>query len=47
VRGADAEPVDTVGARPSVWRAEDVLLVVEVADETTIQDLNIKSPTAS
>ena len=27
----------------SVWDATDVLLVVEVADETTIQDLNVKA----
>jgi Uma2 family endonuclease len=43
VRRADAEPIGTVGSRLSVWDAGDVLLVVEVADETTIQDLNVKA----
>jgi Uma2 family endonuclease len=43
VRRADAEPIGTIGSRLSVWDAADVLLVVEVADETTIQDLNIKA----
>ncbi|MFC4107895.1 Uma2 family endonuclease [Micromonospora zhanjiangensis] len=43
VRRADAEPIGTVGARLSVWDASDVLLVVEVADETMIQDLNVKT----
>lgn len=43
VRRGDAEPVGTVGSRLSVWDARDVLLVVEVADETTIQDLNVKA----
>jgi Uma2 family endonuclease len=43
VRRADAEPIGTVGSRLSVWAAADVLLVVEVADETTIQDLNVKA----
>jgi len=32
-----------VGSRLSVWDAADVLLVVEVADETVIQDLNVKT----
>lgn len=27
----------------SVWNADDVLLVIEVADETTIQDLTAKA----
>jgi Uma2 family endonuclease len=43
VRRADADPVGTVGSRLSIWSAADVLLVVEVADETTIQDLNVKA----
>jgi Uma2 family endonuclease len=43
VRRADAEPVGTVGSRLSIWSASDVLLVIEVADETTIQDLNVKA----
>jgi hypothetical protein len=43
VRRADAEPVGTVGTRLAIWDAADILLVVEVADETTIQDLNVKA----
>lgn len=43
VRRADADPVGTIGSRLSMWNASDVLLVVEVADETTIQDLNVKA----
>jgi hypothetical protein len=42
VRRGDAAPIGTIGSKLSVWDASDVLLVVEVADETTIQDLNIK-----
>ncbi|MDG4765404.1 Uma2 family endonuclease [Solwaraspora sp. WMMD406] len=43
VRRIDASPIGTVGSRLSVWAAADVLLVVEVADETMIQDLNVKT----
>ena len=43
VRRAGAEPIGTVGSRLSVWEATDVLLVVEVCDKTTIQDLNVKA----
>lgn len=43
VRKAAAEPVGMVGSTLSVWSADDVLLVVEVADETLIQDLNVKA----
>lgn len=43
VRGADAEPIGSIGSGLSVWDASDVLLVIEVADETTIQDLNVKA----
>ncbi|MFC4107409.1 Uma2 family endonuclease [Micromonospora zhanjiangensis] len=46
VRRVDADPigtVGTVGTRLSVWDAADVLLVVDVADETVIQDLNVKA----
>ena len=43
VRRADASPIGTVGSRLSVWEPSDVLLVVEVADETLIQDLNVKA----
>jgi putative restriction endonuclease len=43
VRRAGATPIGTVGTRLSVWQAADVLLVVEVSDETTIHDLNVKA----
>ncbi|MFY1651000.1 Uma2 family endonuclease [Solwaraspora sp. WMMB762] len=43
VRRVDAGPIGMVGSRLSVWAAVDVLLVVEVADETMIQDLNVKT----
>lgn len=43
VRRADAEPIGTVGSRLSVWDAPDVLLIVEVSDDTVIQDLNVKA----
>jgi putative restriction endonuclease len=43
VRRAGADPVARVGARLSVWRPADVLLVVEVSDETAIHDLNVKA----
>lgn len=43
VRRPDANPIGTVGSRLSVWNPSDVLLVVEVADETLLQDLNIKA----
>ncbi|MFC7549301.1 Uma2 family endonuclease [Plantactinospora sp. GCM10030261] len=43
VRRADADPVGSVGSRLSIWAAADVLLVIEVSDDTTIQDLNVKA----
>jgi Uma2 family endonuclease len=43
VRRIDADPIGTLGSKLSIWDAADVLLVVEVADETTIQDLNVKA----
>lgn len=43
VRRIDAQPIGVLGSRLSIWAAADVLLVVEVADETTIQDLNVKA----
>lgn len=43
VRRADAKPIGTLGTKLSVWNADDVLLVIEVADETTIQDLTVKA----
>ncbi|QIS21793.1 Uma2 family endonuclease [Nocardia terpenica] len=42
VKRIDAEPAGSVGARLSIWKPEDVLLVVEVSDETVMQDLTIK-----
>src|SRR3954452_25413743 len=39
VRRAGADPIGTVGSRLSVWGAADVLLVLEVSDDTVIQDL--------
>lgn len=38
-----AQPVDVVSARLSRWDPADVLLVVEVADETVQEDLTIKA----
>ena len=43
VRRAEAEPVGTVGSRLEVWDPADVLLVVEVSDETMLADLEIKA----
>jgi hypothetical protein len=43
VRPADAEPTDFIGSRLVAWRPEDVLLVVEVADETIMHDLGIRA----
>src|SRR5688500_4385177 len=39
VRRAGAEPVDKLGSKIAVWAPEDVLLVVEVSDETMLYDL--------
>jgi hypothetical protein len=43
VRRADAEPIETIGTRLHAWAAEDVLLVIEVSDETVPQDLGVKA----
>lgn len=43
VRREDAKPVGLVGSRLSVWAPSDVLLVVEVSDETMLYDLEIKA----
>jgi hypothetical protein len=43
VRPSDAAPAGSVGARLLAWDAADVLLVVEVADETVTQDLGVKA----
>jgi len=43
VRRGDASPTGRLGQRLDSWRATDVLLVVEVSDETILADLNIKA----
>jgi hypothetical protein len=43
VRRAGAAPIGSNGSRLSVWDSADVLLVVEVSDETVIHDLNVKT----
>jgi len=43
VRRADAVPTGRIGSRLSRWEPTDVLLVVEISDETVIQDLNVKT----
>lgn len=43
VRRAGAEPVGTLGSRLSIWDSTDVLLVVEVSDQTMLADLEIKA----
>lgn len=43
LRRTGAEPVDVVSARLSRWDPADVLLVVEVADETLPEDLTVKA----
>jgi hypothetical protein len=43
MRPAAAEGVDRVGRRLTRWEPTDVLLVVEVADETVAQDLGTKA----
>jgi hypothetical protein len=40
---AGAKPIGTVGARVEVWDAADVLLVVEVSDDSMLADLNTKA----
>lgn len=39
----DAEPAGQLSPRISRWDASDVLLVVEVSDETVVADLNFKA----
>jgi hypothetical protein len=43
VRRQDAEPAGHLGTRLSLWRPDDVLLVVEISDDTVVADLSIKS----
>jgi hypothetical protein len=38
-----AEPMASIGSRLSVWAPSDVLLVVEVSDETVTADLGVKA----
>lgn len=40
---SDAQPSQKVGSRLARWRPEDVLLVVEVSDETMMADLTTKA----
>lgn len=40
---AGAQPVETISTRLHAWDPSDVLLVVEVADETKPQDLGVKA----
>lgn len=43
VRRAGAEPLEMIGSQLHAWNPADVLLVVEVADETKPQDLGVKA----
>lgn len=40
---ADADQVDSLGPKIAVWDPSDVLLVIEISDETVMQDLGIKA----
>ncbi|NNH72583.1 Uma2 family endonuclease [Nocardia uniformis] len=43
VRRRDAEPTESIGSRLAVWDPRDLLLVIEVSDETVMQDLGVKA----
>jgi hypothetical protein len=43
VRRAGSNPIGRIGTRLSRWDPKDVLLVVEVSDETILADLEIKA----
>lgn len=43
VHRAEAKPVGTVGTKLEVWDPADVLLVVEVSDDSVLADLNAKA----
>ena len=43
VRREGAQPIDRLGDRLAVWGADDVLLVVEVSDESLLVDLTTKA----
>lgn len=40
---ADADQVDSIGSKIAVWDPSDVLLVIEISDETVMQDLSVKA----
>ena len=43
VQRVDSRPIRVVGRRVPVWSPEDVLLVVEISDETMVADLTTKA----
>lgn len=43
VQRAEAKPIRTLGSTLAVWDPADVLLVVEVSDDTMLHDLHIKA----
>ncbi len=43
VQRAGAQPIGSIGARVDVWDPADVLLVVEVSDDSVLVDLNTKA----
>jgi hypothetical protein len=43
VQRADAKPLRQLGSKLAVWDPADVLLVVEVSDDTMLHDLQIKA----
>jgi hypothetical protein len=43
VRRADTSPAENIGRRLALWRPDDVLLVVEVSDDSITQDLGVKA----
>lgn len=43
VRRAGAAPAKSIGRRLASWRPDDVLLVVEVSDDSVMQDLGVKA----
>ncbi|MEU1957764.1 Uma2 family endonuclease [Nocardia sp. NPDC019304] len=40
---ADADQVDSIGTEIAVWDPADVLLVIEISDETVMQHLGVKA----
>lgn len=43
IQRAGAKPIATLGSRLEVWDPADVLLVVEVSDDSVLTDLNTKA----